>query len=132
MTLPRTERWERVSELFNDALDLPAEKRRSFLEEACGDDAELLREVEEMLAEEEGDEGFLERPYFSLREPEARDDPELGRRIGPYRLVRRIGHGGMGKVFRAVRVDGELEQEVAVKLLRSSVETDEILRRFRA
>ena len=130
--MSRDERWERVSELFNDALDLPADRRRSFLEDACGDDAELRREVEEMLAGEEGGEGFLARPYFSLREPEADDDPELGRRIGPYRLVRRIGHGGMGKVFRAERVDGEIEQEVAVKLLRSSVETDEILRRFRA
>ncbi|MCP4661780.1 MAG: serine/threonine protein kinase, partial [bacterium] len=125
------QRWERISELFNVALDLPADKRRSFLEDT-GDDTDLLREVEEMLDAEEWDEAFLARPFFSLREPSDDDDPELGRNIGPYRLVRRIGRGGMGKVFRAERVDGELEQEVAVKLLRSSVETDEILRRFRA
>ncbi len=130
------ERWERVSELFNDALELPAPERRSFLAEACGDDTGLLREVEGLVADEERgeneDSGFLSRPYASVRSTPPDEDPDVGRRAGPYRLLRRIGSGGMGKVFLAERVDGVLRDHVAVKLLRSSLETDEILRRFHA
>ncbi len=130
------ERWERISELFNDALELPASERRPFLAEACGDDADLLREVEGLVEDEERgeseDNGFLCRPYVSLRSTHSDEDPDVGRRAGPYRLLRRIGSGGMGKVFLAERTDGLLRAQVAVKLLRSSLETDEILRRFHA
>ena len=130
------ERWERVSELFNDAFELPVPERRPFLAEACGDDTDLLREVEALVEDEERsaseDSSFLRRPYFSLRQTPPDEDPDIGRLAGPYRLLRRIGSGGMGKVFLAERTDGVLRARVAVKLLRSSLETDEILRRFHA
>ncbi len=118
-------RWQRVSDLYNDALELPPQERLGFLETACGED--LRREIAELLDAEDRDGAFSPRTYFSLRpEPD-----EVGRRVGPYRLVRRIARGGMGTVYLAERADGEIEQQVAFKLLRRGHETDELLRRFR-
>ncbi len=126
-----TERWHVVSELFNDALELPPEKRRGFLERSCDD--ELLREVMDLIADEERDgDGLLARPYFSLHKRPTEEEPGAGRLVGPYRLVRRLGHGGMGTVYLAERADGEFEQQVAVKLLNPGLASDEVLRRFRS
>ena len=126
------QRWERVSELLNDALELPAVERGRFLEGQCGDDLEMLREVEDLVAGHEADDGFLPRPFFTLYDSPAGEDPDLGRQVGRYRLVQRIARGGMGRVFLAERVDGEVEQRVAVKLLRPGSDSGELLRRFRA
>lgn len=61
----------------------------------------------------------------------ASEDPNLGRRIGPYRLVRRVGEGGMGSVYAAERADQEFQKQVAVKLLRAGSVSENSLRRFR-
>ncbi|MEO5860076.1 MAG: protein kinase [Pyrinomonadaceae bacterium] len=63
--------------------------------------------------------------------PGAEENSMIGRRIGAYRLEEEIGRGGMGAVYRAVRVDGEFDQTVAVKLIKRGMDTDMILRRFR-
>ena len=55
----------------------------------------------------------------------------IGRRIGPYQVVREIGRGGMGAVYLAVRADEQFEQRVAIKLIKRGMDTDEIIRRFR-
>ncbi len=124
------EHWRVVSELFNDALELPAGQRRDFLERSC-DDQELLREVVELLADEErSGDGLLAQPYFSVHKCIAEE--QVGRLIGPYRLLRRLGHGGMGAVYLAERADGEFEQQVAVKLLHPSLSSGEVMRRFRS
>ena len=60
--------------------------------------------------------------------PKIRTTP--GDRVGPYRLIREIGHGGMGRVFLAERADGQFEQQVALKLVRGGRSGGEILRRF--
>src|SRR5690606_15593938 len=57
-------------------------------------------------------------------------DPDEDRRIGPYRLVQRIGEGGMGTVYRAARADGQFEHEVALKLIHRNADTAERQRRF--
>lgn len=126
-----SERWRVVSELFNDALELPADERHGFLERSCDDEA-VLREVLGLLAEEEHDgDSLLAQPYFSLHKTSAGEAPGIGRRIGSYRLLCRLGYGGMGTVYLAERADGEFEQKVAVKLLHPSVASTEVLRRFR-
>lgn len=58
-------------------------------------------------------------------------DTLKGRRVGAYQLENEVGRGGMGAVYRAVRVDGEFDQVVAVKLIKRGMDTDMILRRFR-
>ncbi len=90
-----------------------------------GDEPELRREVEALLefAEEESSDLF-EQPIFSVHT----EDPGLGSRIGPYRLICLLGRGGMGEVYKAERQD--LEQLVALKLIRRGMDNDEIVRRF--
>jgi len=66
-------------------------------------------------------------------QPSARSDEQtmLGRHVGPYRIEREIGHGGMGTVYEAWRADGEFQHRVAIKLIKSGLERDFVLRRFR-
>ena len=88
--------------------------------------------MESLLAEEETLGDFLAEPIFTLHgEPVPDEDPNLDRVVGAYRLVRRLGHGGMGTVYLAERADGQFAQRVAVKLIKRGMDTDEILRRFR-
>jgi len=59
------------------------------------------------------------------------EDPMAGRQVGVYKLVRRLGQGGMAAVYLAVRADGEFRQQVAIKLIRPGLDSDEVLSRFR-
>lgn len=126
------ERWQLVSDLFNDALELPREERQCFLERS-GHDDEVVREVMDLIADEEdAGDGLLARPYFSWRGSSSEGDVNIGRQVGPYRLVRQLGHGGMGAVYLAERDDGEFEQQVAIKLIHPSLASGEMLSRFRS
>src|SRR5947209_6475357 len=92
------ERWARVKELFVLALDRDAEARNAYLEEACAGDAALLENVLKLLASDERAGNFLERPAIM---PPVGTGMEwmIGRRAGPYQIIREIGRGGMGTVF---------------------------------
>jgi len=123
------EHWQQVKTLLEGALERRAADRAGYLDRACGDDPELRREVESLLAAEGEAGDFIEEPAFSLRD--RRPEPTLtGRRLGAYRLVEEIGRGGMGRVYRAVRADDAFDRQVAVKVLKRGLDTDEILERF--
>ncbi|MGH9722219.1 MAG: protein kinase domain-containing protein, partial [Bryobacteraceae bacterium] len=124
------ERWQQVRKIFDLALDRPPAKREDFLLEACGTDGALRAEVDSLLLsfEEAGD--FIETPAAGIAPPESAAENVEGRRLGPYRLVRRIGRGGMGAVYLAVR-DDDFHRRVAIKLVKPELETEELLRRFR-
>ncbi len=126
------ERFARIDELFNAALDLPAPKRRSFLENECGDDAELLKAVSEMvLADEDPDEAIDNALVHGAQAwAIVTEEQVIGQRLGPYRLTGFLGRGGMGAVYRATRDDSAFQKEVAVKVLRGGVDTRSVLRRF--
>jgi len=129
------ERWKRAEAILVEALELPTERRASFLDEACGGDADLRREVDSLLAADEETGDFLATPLAPTLAPTLAPVPPppagVGERVGRYRLVAHLGSGGMGQVFLAERADGAYEQRVALKLIRPGMDTDELLRRFR-
>lgn len=125
----RGERWQVVKSLLNESLELSAEERQAFLDERLEPGSELRQHVESFFTAEDEAGAFLETPAFCLHE-EIPD--ESGRMLGPYRLLRELGRGGMGAVYLAERADGTFEQHVAVKLLKRGLDTDEIVRRFEA
>ncbi len=124
-------RWREVDRVFEAALDLAAGARPAFLDAACAGDPELRREVERLLAADAREAPFLDRPTDQVLAPLPRDGGEP-QRLGPYRLLRAIGRGGMGTVFLAMRDDEQYERLVAVKILRSGLEDTEIRHRFLA
>ena len=123
-------RWERLEALFDAAADLPTDEREAYLLEACGEDAALRRQVESLLIANDSASGAFEGIVGDAARAVA-SGLEAGQRVGPWELVREIGHGGMGAVFLARRADGEYEAEVALKLI-GGVQTAEHRRRFRA
>ena len=106
------ERWQRVKDLFHDALERPADERAAFLAETCGDDAEARAALEHLLEAHAAAGDFLETP--ALPEPGVRP-PLTGRRFAHYELGPRVGVGGMGEVYKAI--DGMLNREVAIKVV---------------
>lgn len=125
------DRWQAVKDLFDAALQKEPGVRDAFLDEACGGDAALRAEVESLL-DAHGDEGPVDRAMdeMSLLHRSEELSGYRGRRIGPYKLVDELGRGGMSRVFLARRVDGQFEQEVAVKVLATDVPTSEARKRF--
>ena len=121
--------WTRLEEVFFGALDHPAHERAGYLDRACGNDARLRVEAEAVL------KAHLEADLDDPRHAEASagvDASDLrGTRLGAYLLEERIGWGGMADVYRAHRVDEQYRQQVAVKLVRSSLPAAEMDRRFR-
>jgi tetratricopeptide (TPR) repeat protein len=118
--------WERVRTLFHDAVDLaPGDRGPLF------DDCEpaLRAEVERLLEQHDASAGFLERSVWEL--VDTADTKWERVLIGPYRVVKQLGHGGMGTVFLASREDAEFEQRVAIKLVRRGDGGESLLQRFR-
>jgi eukaryotic-like serine/threonine-protein kinase len=125
------ERWREVDRIFDAALDRPPGERTAFLDEACAGDPVLRREVERLLAADAREAVVLDRPANEVLGWMVGEGGEQ-QRLGPYRLLRAIGRGGMGTVFLAMRDDEEYERLVAVKILRSGLEDTELRHRFLA
>jgi serine/threonine protein kinase len=135
MMPPASERWARVKQLFEAAADLSPNERASLLSDECEGDDALRREVESLLQSDSQTDGFIEQPVLEIpREifPEAPEEESLaGRQFGAYQIIREIGRGGLGAVYLAARADDEYRKEVAIKLVRRGLDTNDILRRFR-
>jgi serine/threonine-protein kinase len=127
--------WREIEEAFGAALEVPVESRSEWLDERCGADPELRREVESLLSAESASDGFLRHDDLAgVAGSLLGDDAEEitpGRRVGAYTLLRELGRGGMGVVYLAAREGGEFTQRVALKLVRRGLDTEDILERFR-
>jgi serine/threonine-protein kinase len=125
----QAERWKQIERLFHGALDCPADQRSDWLERNCGD-AALRLEVQRLLQSDAAAGGAFDSLGSQGAQAAQVPDPWLGRELGVYRLEERLGAGGMGVVYRAVRNDGLIQQEVAIKLVRAEWAGDWSWRRF--
>ena len=136
------ERWQQIDALFEAALARPPDQRAAFLEQACSGDAALRDEVFALIESDSEAEHALGESATHFAETLLSDlesdlddgfdaDRNGERRIGPYRLLEEIGRGGMGTVYRARRDDHLYQRQVALKLVKRGMDSDEILRRFR-
>ena len=151
--------WDRAKELFEAALELDSSQRSSFLAENCREE-NLRQQVETLLINYQEAGSFLDDPALNPRipaqdtppeiqteeasrpHPQSREllatatsaeaeDPMVGRQLGAYKIVRRIGQGGMAAVFLASRADDEYRKQVAVKLVQPGLDSRDLLNRFR-
>jgi serine/threonine protein kinase/TolB-like protein len=135
---PSPERWRRIEELLDAALELPPDERATLLERACADDLALREAVERLLRAHERTGDFLESAAADYAAPFLPNPSTLGSplaagtRVGTYRVVREIGRGGMGAVYLAERDDGEYRKQVALKVVAGVwALDDDLLGRFR-
>ena len=119
------ERWHRLSPLLDALLELPDEQRSEHLASLRREDAALADELQALIEMEDSEAGFLAQPVVELP-----NGARPGARIGPYRLDRLIGEGGMGQVWLAMRADGLYERRVALKLLRPGLADPRLRQRF--
>ena len=126
-------RWSVIEPIFDAVLDLPPAERAVYLDSVTTGDPELRKAVESLLASIEGSAGYLSRPaaaaYPALFEATTLEQERSGTMIGPYRLVREAGHGGMGTVYVAERADDQYQGRVALKVLRGNHDPA-LVRRF--
>ena len=115
-------------------VDAEPARRASLLDQACADDPSLRAEVESLLAYDNRADNFLESlalPNTVIMRREDEATSMEGRLVGPYKIIQRIGNGGMGTVYLALRADDEYKKRVAIKLVRRGMDTEFILSRFR-
>ncbi len=125
--MEKTGQWERVKELFDAALQREPAEREEFLKDACGPDDSLREEIRSLLSAYV-DSGGLSQPFIPVEMPA---EAQVGDLIGPYRLTRKLGEGGMGQVWLAEQTE-PLRRQVALKLIRAGVYDSAMLARFLA
>jgi eukaryotic-like serine/threonine-protein kinase len=119
------DRWQRLKELFEAAMDKDAASRDAFLCEECREDPGLRKEVEALL-NSQNDDSFLENPAYEVAPELFENEAEnalIGKKLGAYEISGTIGCGGMGVVYLAR--DTTLERQVAIKMLAPKYTRDE-------
>ncbi len=127
-------RRRRALAILREALELEPDERKhrqSLLDARCAGDVELRQEIEALLAADADDNADLDNPIQWQVEP-ALEPPDdlIGIDVGAFRIIERIGRGGMGTVYRGERQGAEFRQQVAIKVLRRGLDSDDILARF--
>jgi serine/threonine-protein kinase len=124
--------WRRVEAIFHAAEALPREEQEHFLDQECGDDEALRREVASLLAWTTESADFTDlavQPHRQMAAEITSRSP--GETLGPYRVLEELGAGGMGSVFLAERADDQYRMQVAVKVIRPGLDTPDLVDRMR-
>jgi serine/threonine-protein kinase len=124
------ERWRRLQEVFHAAVGLVPAEQVAYLHRACGEDSELRREAEALIAASRIGPDLAEEVQQAVSAALA-PGPRLGAHLGPYRIVKELGQGGMGRVFLALRDDDQFQRRVAIKVAHSA-QSPELLSRLRS
>lgn len=124
--------WQQIKAAFSKALELPPAEHPAFLESL--NDPAVRLEVASLLASQHAGNDPLESPAIRLDadSPDEKErDPWIGKNIGGYHVISALGHGGMGVVYRAIRVGDHFLKHVALKLVRSGIGSEGAIRRFK-
>ena len=123
--------WQQIKQIFIRDRS-PEAERRYFIDEKCGDDLSFQARSSKTFEFARRSGRFYRTPTFADINSGSKTNPLLaGKKIGVYIIENEIGRGGMGAVYLAKRADKEFEKQVAVKLIKRGLDTDEIIRRFR-
>lgn len=126
--------WHKIKQIFSDALEREGSERETFVEDACGNNKKLLDEVRSLLAAHENPGALDKSPEELKKSMYTRFESKKikGKKVGPYKIIKELGHGGMGSVYLAERDDGQFDQRVAIKLLRTGFTSQNQINRFLA
>ncbi|MFN0123024.1 MAG: protein kinase domain-containing protein [Blastocatellia bacterium] len=125
-----TGRWREIESLFEAGLEIPTGARAAWLSAACAHDTSLRAQVAALLAADADANDFLCHPA-AARSLHTNGHVAPETQIGPWRLVRELGRGGMGVVWLAARADGQFEQQAALKLIHAGAQSAGMDQRFR-
>jgi serine/threonine protein kinase len=138
------DRYQYLRQMFDEAMSRPLDQREAFLWQACNGDQSLYAEAVQLVRSQQEAGSFLQAPaqapppsqvpagtqmYQPGQQPQPQATPDYF--IGPYRIVKELGRGGMGVVFLAVREDGAFRKAFALKCLRGDAVTVDFIRRFK-
>src|ERR1700744_3390408 len=123
--------WQRIQSIFLAAADLPVEERDYAVGVLCEGDTELFDEVHSLLIADNDSSVTIDSAIQGVAATILDTPILIGERLGAYRIVREIGRGGMGSVYLALRDDEEYVKEVALKVVKRGMNSEEVLRRFR-
>jgi eukaryotic-like serine/threonine-protein kinase len=125
--MEKLEQWQKIKEIVGLAVERPPAERAAYLDRACSQDSELRKEVESLLSAYQDSERLSEAPWRA-EAPKNEAEPQV---IGPYRLLKELGVGGMGQVWLAEQSE-PVRRQVALKLIKAGMYDASTAQRFRA
>src|SRR5215471_1356092 len=125
--MEKPQQWQKVKEVVGSALELPAAERAAYVDQACSQDQELRKEVESLLSAYRESDRLSEAPWRAGA-PKSEAEPQV---IGPYRLLKELGVGGMGQVWLAEQME-PVKRQVALKLIKAGMYDAATVQRFKA
>lgn len=125
--MEKPSQWQRIKEIVGTALEQEPSRRGVYLDEACADDSGLRAEVDSLLSAYEKSDDLSRSPFAGARF----DVPVESQSMGPYRLIKKLGEGGMGQVWLAEQT-APVRRQVALKLIRAGMLHSDALQRFQA